>query len=229
MTTERGKLVVIEGTDGSGKKTQLDYLKERLEQSGIPFEIIDFPRYGENLYAVLAGRYLSGEFGSLYEVSPYLAALPFAGDRFLASPLIEAWLEEGRLVIANRYTTANKAHMTAKLPAERREEFIEWLDSLEYETNRIPQEDLVLLLYAPAEITDQNVEKKGAREYLGGEGKDIHEQDVAYQGETGRVFLWLAERENWVVINCVGDGEMRPREEIHQEIINALVERGIIK
>ena len=141
-----GKLIVIDGIDGSGKTTQIELLGKYLSEKNIPYEVINFPRYGENIYADLITRYLEGEFGSINEINPYLMALTFAGDRLLAKPLIEGWLAAGKVVIANRYVSASKAHLGANLPEDQRENFMEWVDKLEYETNSTPKPDLNILL-----------------------------------------------------------------------------------
>src|SRR3989338_8493628 len=113
---KRGRLIVIEGIDGSGKTTQIELLKEYLASQGVPLEVISFPRYEENIYGRLIKRYLEGEFGSLEKINPYLMACIFAGDRMLAKDQIEQWLSEGKIVIANRYVSSSKAHMGANLP-----------------------------------------------------------------------------------------------------------------
>lgn len=218
----KGKFIVIEGTDGSGKTTQVELLTQELKQKNVPYEVIDFPRYDDNPYGALVGRYLKGEFGGLYQVSPYLASLPYTMDRLLALPLINEWISVGKLVIANRYVSANKGHMAAKLPVAERVRFIKWIDRLEYETNKIPKPDLTLLLFLPAELGQMHVDKRG-------KGRDIHERNLKYQGDTADIFLHLAKTEpNWIVIDCFHNGSIKSREEIHKQIMQVLAERKII-
>jgi len=161
MDKKQGKLIVIDGIDGTGKTTQIELLKQalvsqgplrpplawlrRLSEASVPLEAISFPRYEDNIYGKLIRRYLEGEFGSIDKVHPYLMSCIFAGDRALAKPLIEKWLSEGKLVLVNRYVSSSKAHMGANLPEEKRKEFVKWLDELEYGTNKIPKEDLTIL------------------------------------------------------------------------------------
>src|SRR3989344_1060715 len=209
--TMKGLLIVIEGIDGSGKTTQLELLKRSLASRGTPCEAISFPRYGDNIYAELVARYLEGEFGSINDANPYLISLAFAGDRLLAKPQIEKWLSEGKIVLANRYVSANKAHMGAHLPEKEREEFISWLDELEYKTNGMPREDLTILL---------SVDPKMGQKNVAGRLSDLHEENIKHLEEASKIYLSLAKSQNsWYVIDCMKDEEMKSPEDIHQEII----------
>ncbi|MBI2011590.1 hypothetical protein HYS91_02360 [Candidatus Daviesbacteria bacterium] len=226
----KGKFVVIDGTDGSGKGTQLNLLSKKLRHLKIPFKTIDFPRYSDNAYGKLAGRYLKGEFGGIKFVSPYLASLAFAGDRLLAKPLIDEWLNKGFLVISNRYASSNKAHMSANIEPGKRKEFMDWLDNLEYKTNKLPRPDLTIFLYVTPEIGQQNVDSKKIREYLEDEKRDILEKDLKHLQDSSEVYLYLSKTEpNWKVINCMSEGKMRSREEIHKEILKVLNKDKILK
>lgn len=232
--TENGKFIVIEGTDGSGKATQIELLTHRLQEHNYSYQVIDFPRYKDNPYGRVIKEYLNGEYGTLYEVHPKLASIPYAIDRLLAKPLIEKWRDDGSLVIANRYVSANKAHMAAKLPIEERDNFIRWLDELEYETNRIPRPDLTILLYLPVGMAQSNVDRKGYRDYLNNKiGRDIHEDNLKYQGDTADIFLRLAKSEpNWEIVECatqISDWTMKVGGEIHFEIMNVLKRNGILR
>jgi len=210
----KGLLIVIDGIDGSGKTTQVKLLTQTLASKGTPCEVISFPRYEDNLYGKLIRRYLEGEFGSINEVNPYLMALAFAGDRTLAKPLIENWLQEGKLVIANRYVSASKAHLTANLPEDKREEFMRWIDELEYETNGLPKEDLTILL---------NVDPKTGQENVKGEHKDIHEQDLKHLEQAAKIYLELSKSEqNWKVAECAKDGKMVDKENISKLLLEIL-------
>ncbi len=214
---KKGLLVVIEGIDGSGKTTQINLLAKALTEKKVPYEVISFPRYKDNLYGKLVKRYLKGEFGSISEVNPYLMALSYAGDRFLAKPLINNWLTKGKLVLANRYVSSSKAHMGANLPEEKREAFIQWLDELEYETNGIPKEDSIILLEVDPKIGQKNVV---------GRSPDLHEENLRHLEEANKIYLSLAKAENnWYVVDCMRDGEMRSKESIHQDIVHILQKR----
>ncbi len=134
----KGHFFVIDSTDGSGKGTQIKLLNKYFKENGISSETVDFPRYEDNIYGQMVGDYLKGKFGSVQEVDPYLASLMYAGDRLLAKPLVEKHLTGGKIVMANRYVSSNKAFMSAKLPVGERQKFIDWIDRLEYKTNTIP-------------------------------------------------------------------------------------------
>lgn len=209
----KGKLIVFEGTDGSGKATQVKLLSDYLTKQKIAYEVISFPRYGENPYANLVRSYLDGEFGNKKKISPYIISLAFAGDRFLAKSQIEKYLASGKIVLADRYVSSNKAHMAAELLEKDRIEFINWLDNLEYETNQIPREDLVIFLYVPYQISQKNISK---------EKRDLLEKDLKHQKATSEIYLKLANNKNWVTINCVKNGKMRGRVDIRKEIVDKL-------
>lgn len=219
---KKGRLIVIDGIDGSGKTTQVDLLSEYLKNKNISFEVISFPRYEDNLYGKLIRRYLSGEFGSIQEVNPYLMALSYAGDRALAKPLIENWLSSGKLVVANRYVSSSKAHLGANLPQNQREEFMSWVDELEYQTNSIPKMDLTILLNVDPKIGQENV--KGEKDPLDLSNKrDIHEDNLEHLSAASRIFLKLSQSEaNWKVIDCGENLKMKSKDEIHKEIIHYL-------
>lgn len=206
---KKGLLIVIDGIDGSGKTTQIELLKKNLQ---VPFEIISFPRYEDNLYGQLIKRYLEGEFGGISNVNPYLMSLAYAGDRFLAKPLIEKWLSEGKLVIANRYVSANKAHMGANLPPEKREEFFKWLDGLEYNTNELPKEDLTILLAVDPKVGQENVSDAHQ--------PDLHEENREHLEKAQEIYLSLAKKEhNWYLVDCMEGSQMRSPETIHKQIM----------
>lgn len=217
---KKGNLIVIDGIDGAGKTTQIDLLKQALVSQGQAWETISFPRYEDNLYGQLIRRYLNGEFGGIDQVNPYLMALAYAGDRVLAKPLIENWLDEGKVVIANRYVSSSKAHLGANLPEDKREEFISWIDQLEYDTNKIPEPDLTILLDVDPSIGQKNVQ--------GGE-RDIHEDNIRHLAEAGRIYLKLSKTEvNWKVVNCMDGNQMRTPGDIHKELINEWKNKNMV-
>lgn len=194
MSKMKGTLIVIDGIDGSGKTTQINLLTQNLKEKGIDFEIISFPRYGNNRYTDQIESYLKGE----QDFDSYTIAKAFAGDRLLAKPQIEQWLKEGKLVIANRYTSANKAYLGVDLPEP-----------------QMSKPDLIILLDVDPKIGQENALKQ--------EKKDIHEHDLKHLEEAAKIYLELSKsKPNWVVVDCMKDGEMRSPEEIHQEIIGIL-------
>lgn len=230
MNHRKGKLVVIDGTDGSGKGTQTEKLLEYLEKKGKKNKYIDFPRYYTSFHGKMVGRYLKGEFGGLNSASPYLTSLFYAMDRLTARDEIIDWLEEGNVVVANRYTTSSMAFQTARIDPDKRKEFVKWLYDMEYKEHKLPKEDLVLFLYVPVEISQKLIEQKNKRGYMKGKDKDINETNVAYQREVLRLYLDLAkESPHWVVIKCVDSrGKLLTIDKVHAKIVAAIKKHGIV-
>jgi dTMP kinase len=224
MTT-RGKIIALEGIDGSGKRTQLDLLAAALDARGLATFRIGFPRY-QSFYGKLVGRYLNGEFGTLEAVDPHLSALLYAGDRLEARPEIAAALSAGKMVLADRYIGSNMAHQTARVAPEKREEFLAWLRHLEYELYDLPAEDLVVYLRVPVEEAHRLVGLKAAREYTNLK-RDIQEADIKHMRETAIIYDRLATEANWVRIDCVNaaSGLLNTPDEIHQSVVKAVESR----
>lgn len=212
----KGKLIVFEGTDGSGKATQARLLCRRLEEGRIPFREIDFPRYGKPS-AAMVEEYLQGRLGKKPgDVNAYAASMFYAMDRFASYK--QDWgdfYEAGGLVVADRYTTSNAVHQGSKLPADQREEYLDWLFGLEYQRLGLPAPDLVLYLDMPTEITEQMMRR---REAASGTHADIHEQDAAYLKRCRDSAGDVARRCGWQVIACASQGAPRSIEDIHQEV-----------
>jgi len=223
---ERGKLIVMAGTDGSGKATQTNLLVEKLKQKGYDVEIADFPQYGQRS-AVLVEDYLNGKFGTAKEVGPYRASIFYACDRYAASFKIKKWLEQGKIVVCNRYVSANKGHQTGKIEnKQEKDKFLEWLDDLEYNIFKIPKPDVNILLYMPPEIGQKLVDNKGYRDYLGGNKRDIHEADINHLKEASEAYKYVAEKYNWLVINCAPDNKLKTVEDISKEVFEKI--KGIL-
>lgn len=230
MSKRKGKLVVIDGTDGSGKGTQTQQLLDYLEKKQIEHKYIDFPRYYSSFHGKMVGRYLAGEFGSMESASPYLSSLFYAMDRLTARDEMVDWLEEGNLVVANRYTTSSMAFQTARVEKDKQDEFLKWIYTMEYKEHKLPKEDLVIFLYVPVEISQKLIEQKEKREYAQGKIKDIHEANVEYQKAVLQLYLDLAKKyKHWEVIECTdSDGNLYPVATIHKKIINILKKRGLL-
>lgn len=212
----KGKLIVFEGTDGSGKATQARMLAKRLGQEGVKYREIDFPRYG-NPFAEPARLYLQGVLGTKPgDVSAYASSVLFAVDRYASYK--EDWgaaYEAGELILANRYTTSNAVHQASKLPDEERDAFVDWLFDLEYGRLGLPEPDLVVYLDMPTEITERMMRRREAQT---GTSADIHEQDEAYLRRCRENARAVVRRCGWPVICCARDGEARTVEDIHQEV-----------
>lgn len=226
--TRKGKLIVIDGGDGSGKTTQSELLSSYLLKKGVKVKSFDFPRYYSSFHGKIVGRFLAGEFGGVNQVSPYLASLAYALDRAAAKPEMDEWLGHGGTIICNRYATSNMAHQGARLPVEKRSEFLEWIDELEYKVHKIPREDIVIYLHVPWRIGVELTKKKGFRAYLGGK-EDILESDETHRSESEAMYLSLAKRnKNWIVIECVIDGVILTKEMIHEKVLEVLRHKKLI-
>ena len=212
----RGKLIVLEGTDGSGKATQACLLAQHLAREGRAFREIDFPRYG-NPFAEPAKLYLDGALGAhAGDVNAYAASVLFAVDRFASYK--EDWggaYEAGELILANRYTTSNAVHQASKLPEGEREAYLTWLFDLEYHRMGLPAPDLVIYLDLPTELSEAMLRK---RQQATGTHADIHEQDEDYLRACRDNARSIARQLGWTVVRCDRDGTVRPPEDIHREI-----------
>lgn len=214
-----GKLIVFEGADGSGKATQVKLLEDYLTTNNITHKTISIPRYRDNMYGSFITKYLRGDFGEPTKINPYFTSLPYAIDRLLAKPMLLNWLQEVQVVIADRYAFSNLAFGAAKLPPKDKEEFIKWATKLEFSENQIPRPQLILYLYVPFTISQKLM---FSRE------KDGHEKAVSYQKEVEKEYLKLAKGKDWVKVDCVKDGELLTKEEIHQKLIKILTQKGVI-
>ena len=211
-----GKLIVLEGTDGSGKSTQFRLLTQYLEAQGKPFQKLVFPQYAEPSSALIR-MYLGGEFGSKpSDVNAYAASAFYAVDRYASYKKVWGqWYEQGGLVVSDRYTTSNAVHQASKEQGEDREKFLKWLYEFEYDKMGLPRPDLTIYLDVPTAFTEAMMRRREADTNT---HADIHEQDLAYLAtcrETGRA---AAAYYGWTVIECVRDGRMRTIEDIHEEI-----------
>jgi dTMP kinase len=221
------RFLVIEGLDGSGKSTQLLLLRKYLEQNAVPYKYLHFPRLEEGVFGKLIARFLRGEMGANEQVDPYLVAMIFAGDRADAAPLIRQWMEEGHLVIVDRYVYSNIAFQCAKLSdGQERLELRDWILDFEFGYNGLPRPDLNLYLNVPFEFTRKQlrVERNGDdRAYLKGE-RDIHEENLDFQEQVRLVYLSLKNHvDDLEIIDCMdARGEMRTPEEISKMIIKNL-------
>ena len=217
MAERQGKLIALCGIDASGKATQTDLLSRRVEAAGFSVRQVSFPRYGEGFFADLIERYLRGEFARRAgDVSPFLAALPYACDRWQAAPLLRQWLGEGHVVLCNRYVAANLAHQGSKLAsAAERAEFFAWDCRLEYEVLALPRPDLQVLLEVPMETAVRLRRERDARQGLA-EGHDIHEADTAYLEATAAAYRQVAAETPgpWAVVQCAEGGRLLAPERI---------------
>jgi dTMP kinase len=211
-----GKLIVIEGTDGSGKSTQFKLLQQRLNQENHVFKCLEFPRYAEPSSALIK-LYLGGEFGSRpTDVNCYAASTFYAVDRYASYKQDWGqWYEEGGLVLTGRYTTSNAVHQASKEEGEKQTAFLKWLYEFEYGLLGLPRPDLTIYLDVPTDFTEQLMRRREQDTHT---KADIHEKDTAYLAACRRTGRAAAAYYGWTVIECVRDGVMRSIEDIHEEI-----------
>ena len=212
-----GKLIVFEGTDGSGKSTQFRALCSRLDGLGRDYSKLVFPQYSEPSSALIR-MYLGGEFGSNpQDVNPYAASAFYAVDRYASFKKV--WgddYRDGGLILTDRYTTSNAVHQAVKCAPEDRPAFLRWLDDFEHEKMGLPRPDLVIYLDMP---TERAVELLRSREAATHTQADIHELDTGYLAACRASALQAAQVLGWKKIPCLNqDGALRSIEEIHEEI-----------
>ena len=211
-----GKLIVIEGTDGSGKSTQFKKLTERLQAEGLIFKTLVFPQYSEPSSALIR-MYLGGEFGTKpSDVNAYAASAFYAVDRYASFKKDWGnWYDQGGVIISDRYTTSNAVHQASKENPENRPEFLRWLSEFEYEKLGMPRPDLTIYLDVPTDFTEKMMR---SREASTNTKADIHEKDMSYLATCREMGRTASQYYGWKVIPCVRDDEMRSIEDIHQEL-----------
>src|SRR5580700_11624586 len=176
--TPPGKLIAIEGIDGSGKRTQVELLEKALNANGYAVYSTGFPQY-DSWFGKMVGQFLNGDFGSLETVDPHFTALLYAGDRFEAKPRLESSLNEGKIVLVDRYIGSNLAHQVALAKPEKRAEFLRWIEHLEYSIYGLPRESLILYLRVPPHQAQQLVARKAGRSYTTAK-HDILERNIRH-------------------------------------------------
>ncbi len=226
---KKGKLIVIDGIDGSGKATQAALLHKRLKKAGVKVKTIDFPRYYHNFFGKLIGEYLSGIYGDFITTDPRVASVLYAADRFESSKQIKAWLDKGFTVIADRYVSANQIHQGGKIEdPKKRKEFIKWLDLMEHKVFNIPRPDLVIYLDVPFEVSKEWLEKKvqaRKKKYLNGR-KDVAEDNLAHlkNSRDGALSMHKTSK-NWEKIECCSNNICMVPEQVHEEVYKTIQKR----
>ncbi len=218
----KGKLIVIDGTDGSGKATQAELLIKHLKRDGHKVKVVDFPDYYSNFFGKFIGHCLSEQYYNFVKIHPKIASVLYAADRFESKNNIEKWLKDGYVVVANRYASANQIHQGGKIAnTKKREAFIKWLAEMEYNVFKIPKPDAVFYLNVPISIVLKLIRgrNKGKnRNYLG-KKKDVHEKDVKFLENSRKSALWLSKtQKGWIKIECVKGGLIDTRDNIHKRI-----------
>lgn len=214
----KGVFIVIDGTDGSGKATQTKLLVSHLRDTGYPVEAISFPQYGRKSAGALE-EYLEGKYGSASDVGPYRASVLYAVDRFDSANTISAWLDAGKVVVADRYVGSNMGHQGSKIDdAGERKKFFAWEAEFEHTLMGIPRPDVNLVLHMPAEVTLELTKNRALKSKL---SHDVHEADVNHLKAAERTYLELTELfDNFTLIKCLKDGKLQTPEQIHEIIWN---------
>lgn len=217
-----GKLIAIEGIDGSGKRTQVDLLATALQSEGHTVYATGFPQY-ESWFGRMVGKFLNGELGQLETVDPHFTAMLYAGDRFEAKPSLEAALNAGQIVLADRYIASNLAHQVARAAPARRAEFLAWIEHLEYRIYGLPREDMILYLRVPPLEAQKLVAQKAARGYTTAQ-KDLLEASLRHLEDAAEMYDALANRPSWRTIECFDASQkiMRSPDLIAVEVLKAV-------
>lgn len=217
-----GKLITIEGIDGSGKGTQSQLLLEKLKQAGKKVKMYSFPAYEQTFFGREVGAFLRGEFGSIDQVHPKLASVLFASDRLEQKPDLLADLNAGYYVVCDRYVESNMGHQAAKFPEQERVAFIDWLEELEYQVNGLPKPDITFFLDVPLSVSKELVLKKKQRSYTD-EKEDIHEAAHGYLEKVYQVYQYLNQKNQWCRILCVDNEVIRSIEAINNELLEKVL------
>ena len=218
-----GKLFVIDGTDGSGKQTQFQKLQERLDKEGIEYKTVSFPNY-DSPSSSLVKMYLSGEFGeNAKDVSPYIASTFYAADRYATYKKdLEEYYNNGGLILADRYTTANMVHQAGKISDEKeREKFLNWLWDFEFNLYGLPVPTEAFFLNMPPEYAFKLIENR-KNKFTHEDKKDIHERDKNHIIDSYNAACSLVDKYNWYEVKCVKENKLRTIEDIHEEIYNEI-------
>lgn len=221
--------IVLEGLDGAGKSTQVKMLQNYFEKQGKRTQFLHFPRTDESIFGDLVAKFLRGDLGSVDNVNPYLVALIFACDRNDAKQTIQKWIDEGTVVIADRFVASNIAFQCAKINSEtERKALKEWITNLEFGYYQLPKPTVNLFLDVPFNFTKKKLaeQREGDdRDYLQGKS-DIHENDLSLQERVREVYLWQCNLDKQIQrIDCESsEGLMLTPEEIHSKILNIITQ-----
>lgn len=220
---KKGKLIVVDGSDGVGKGTQVELLMKHLKKNGVRVKTMDFPQYKKNFYGALIHRCLAGEFGNFLNLNPYLASILYAADRFESTQLLEKWLGEGYVVILDRYVSANQMHQGGKIKNSReRMQFLAWLDVLEHKALGIPRPDLVLYLHLPVPLSLRLLQNR-KRTHAWRKKLDLAERSHRHLEDTQKTAIqFLRKNPHWHKITCFNRGEILPRATIHNTVYQAV-------
>ncbi len=208
----KGKLIVVDGADGVGKQTQVKMLSARLKKEGHRVKSLHFPQYQKTLAGKLVDECLAGKRGNFIKLDPRLASLVYATDRFESKKMLQKWLDEGAIVILDRYVSANQIHQGGKIHSvTERKKFLLWLDKLEYGVFGLPRPDAIISLHLPVSISLKLLAKKT--------GRDQAEKNIQHQKDSEASTKWLAQtQKGWHTVVCYDKKGMLSRETIHEQV-----------
>ena len=217
----KGKLIVIDGTDGSGKTTQINLLTEKLKKNGLKVKTIHFPKY-DNFFGNFIGHCLTEQYYNFINVHPKIVSVLYAADRWESSKQIKEFLEKDYIVVLDRYVSANQIHQGGKIKnPKKRASFLKWLDEMEYKVFDIPRPHITLYLSLPLNLIEKLLKErneKSVRAYVGNK-KDVHEVDLEFQKNSRNSAIWLSKvLKNFIKIDCAEKGKILSREKIHEMI-----------
>jgi len=223
MTTKskKGKFIVFDGSDGSGKQTQVELLTEYLVRKGKEVKSISFPQYENNFHGRVLKVALRGELGDFIALDPYVASLLYTADRFESAENIKKGVNNGEIILADRFTTANMIHQGGKFTNKSdRDKYLKWLLGLEFNYLKLPKPDLVFFLQVPVSVSLKLLEGK--------KGRDLAEKSIPYLTNSLACAQAIAHKYGWIIIDCAPREVMRSRESINEEIIKQLAKHKIV-
>lgn len=222
--TPRGLFFVLDGPDGSGKTTQTELLAKRLRAKKRKVLIVDFPQYNSSFFGAMVGAYLKGEFGDVFQISPYLSSLLYALDRFSARDKIEKALKEGYVVLANRFTSSNLIHQGAKFKTKcEREDFFAWLDIVEFSALKIPRPTRVIFLDVPPTVSWKLIEHRNRASHPQGSKRDKHEESRAHLRKAYAVAKKYAQQRNdWFIVSCAEGKTLLTPGQVHEKVVKKI-------
>lgn len=228
MRQKEGRLIVLDGNDGSGKQTQTQLLKDQLGGKGKKVQSLDFPGYYRNVFGKLIGEMQTKK--TWLTMEPRVVSTIYAGDRLESNEIIKDWLKQGHLVILDRFVSANQIHQGGKIKnPTKRQEFLSWLDTMEHETLGIVRPDLVIYLDVSVDVSLENLAKNKKRLYTKGK-LDVTEGNRFYLENSKKSARYIAEKDTrWRIVDCMNGDVMHTKEIIHGKIMNLLREEKIIK
>lgn len=220
---KKGKLIVLDGTDGSGKATQTKLLQARLKKEGYRVQTLDFPQYEKNFFGSFIGECLAGDHGDFVSIDPYIGSTLYAADRFESKEKIVRWLRSGCIVVLDRYVSSNQIHQGGKITdAKKRKKFLAWLEQMEYTVFGIPRPDGIVYLDVPVAVSQKLLANKGQKEkkvYLKRRKTDIVEGSKKYLSDSRESALLLVKKQNrWLRVECTKKEEMLPRDVVAEKV-----------